>query len=54
MDAVARRGQAGAEVDARDIDAVLELGLQSQLGRTLEMTSTVAVEVEVAPATAEV
>lgn len=30
-------------------DAVLELGLQSQVGRTLEMTSTVAVEVEAAP-----
>ncbi|GAA3533266.1 helicase [Aeromicrobium flavum] len=30
-------------------DAVLEFGLQSQFGRTLEMTSTVAVEVEAAP-----
>jgi ATP-dependent helicase YprA (DUF1998 family) len=30
-------------------DAVLEFGLQSQLGRTLEMTSTVAAEVEAAP-----
>lgn len=30
-------------------DAVLEFGLQSRLGRTLEMTSTVAVEVEAAP-----
>ena len=30
-------------------DAALEFGLQSQLGRTLEMTSTIAGEVEAAP-----
>ena len=44
----AERPQAGSRKRLR-FDAVLEFGLQSRLGRTLELTGTVAAEVEAAP-----